>query len=354
MYSISCYKTDEISCLRDDWKRLEKGSDMTFYQRYDWYERLSTLNTQHYNKHEFIFVACKNDDNEITLIAPLWIIKKTTRLINKKGVYFFGCQGWNDYCNIIYNEFKPEAFICMMQYLKNKYNISYYCLDFIKEETDFHKWLLGTNSCVKLVQNNRSKCVGLAIPENLDTYKAKLTKKSRQNIRTAVNRFSNHCIEYNVVFNDTNIDRDLFKLHREKRNKYKNRWSFRTCLGKIKLLMQNKLRLKHQIFNPFEWDYHDIRFLTIYSGNELMSSFCYGYDEVHQEIVVMAGSLNDKYSWYSPGMISWYEYISNNFASNDIRYIDFTRGNEKYKYSLGGVDHMISSVQFMYLNTSVS
>ena len=41
MYSIDYYNKEQFPQHQKDWKRLQKGNDMTIYQSYAWYKMLN-------------------------------------------------------------------------------------------------------------------------------------------------------------------------------------------------------------------------------------------------------------------------------------------------------------------------
>ena len=120
MYEVKLFNTSTISQLKADWELLQSGKDMTYFQSFDWYLMLSQINQKKYKKHAIIFAEITNN-GEPSLIAPLWIVFKTFGFVNKKGVYFFGRQGWNDYCNIIYKQFDEEAVKFLFNYIEKNF-----------------------------------------------------------------------------------------------------------------------------------------------------------------------------------------------------------------------------------------
>ena len=86
--------------------------------------------------------------------------------------------------------------------------------------------------------------------------------------------------------------------------------------------------------------------MAAYINGELAAYFNYGLDKYHKRVVLMAVGTNEKYGWYSPGMLLIYEYILKQLDNADIEVVDFTRGNEKYKYSLGGKEHFNHHLAF--------
>jgi len=64
----------------------------------------------------------------------------------------------------------------------------------------------------------------------------------------------------------------------------------------------------------------------------------------------MAVGTNEQYERYSPGILLMYNFIDYIIKNKMYTVLDFTRGNEKYKYSLGGKDHFIYNFRLMVEN----
>ena len=60
----------------------------------------------------------------------------------------------------------------------------------------------------------------------------------------------------------------------------------------------------------------------------------------------MAAGVNIDYSRYSPGIVSLNAFIKNLIEFDNVDEIDFTRGNEPYKYAVGGTEHFIETISF--------
>ena len=108
-YKTEYYNIENFSKLESVWKELEKGEDMTSFQSYHWYQMLNECYVPKDTPNYLSIYAVVKRDNEIVLIAPLWIVKKTFKIVNKKGIYFLGREGWSDYLNFIYKDFDDDA-----------------------------------------------------------------------------------------------------------------------------------------------------------------------------------------------------------------------------------------------------
>lgn len=347
MYKIGFTSIQKIETLKQDWLSLQNGKDMTFFQRYDWYRMLAEKNKNIHNSHFDIAFATVHNGEKVTLIAPLWIIRKTFSKHNKKGVYVFGRRQWADYLNFIYDEFDSKAVKFLFEQIKKNYCVSKFILDDIPSNSAL-SYFIEEN--YRSETNHKTNCVHLNIPDTSENYMRMLSKSSRQNIRTAQNRIEKDGIKLVFNFDDKDVNLDEFNRCRnirvlKKEEKYK-----RSLFSNIKLFVsQTILRRQEFSFAPYNpWnDANDIHFITAKTGNDdLCAAFCYGMDKQHRRIVLMAVSTNPDYYKYSPGVLALYNYIQHQIATGEIDILDFTRGDEKYKYSLGGTDHFNISYCF--------
>ena len=79
---------------------------------------------------------------------------------------------------------------------------------------------------------------------------------------------------------------------------------------------------------------------------KLRAFFNYGFDTEGKCIRVMAAGTDLDFARYSPGMLLMYNYILNSIQEGTMQEVDFTRGDEKYKFSLGGQQRIIHTIKF--------
>lgn len=344
-YNIQFFNKSDFEKLEKEWRCLEKGSDMTYFQRYEWYHMLISLNQKDTWAHEIVFCSVSDSSGKPLLIAPLWIVKRFFGKRDLKGVYVFGRRGWNDYCNYIYDTFCMEALEALFIEIRQKYHITRYVFENLKTDTALYNYLKEHYS----IRNEKKQvCVAVTIPEREEQYLQQLSKHSKQNIRTACNRAITDGIEYVINEDDVNTTPREFQRYRELRVEEKNRITHGNLWHQIRNRLSVYVRYQFPRYTPMENDKHCHYLSCRTASNELMGAFCYGKDLYRREIVVMAVSLNMAYKRYSPCMLAAYQYIISHIADDEVRTVNFTRGNEKYKYVLGGKEHYCNSFELKY------
>ena len=330
MYSIDYYNKEQFSLLQEDWERLQKGREMTIYQSYAWYKMLNKQYVPEDTKQNISVYAVIKNDGISVLIAPLWIIPHTFKLVNKKGVYILGRSSWSDYLNFVYDEFDIDAVKYLLNSITRKYKVKRFYLESLREDAQ---------TFIFFRQHKKAKELGIGtsvafkLPQTQDDYKAILSKNTRQNIRTAHNRQNKDGLNIRVLFDDKNVDKDKCWTIREER--FCKKFMKISPLKKLKYTVMRKLTFQFKSFLPF-YTFPDGQFLTTYDRDELCSFFFYILDEEHRQILVLAAGVNSEYSKYSPGFISLFDLINYHIDLGDVDSIDFGVGGEKYKYSLGG------------------
>jgi len=340
MYIFEEYHYNQLDCLKDDWIKLSKGKDMSIYQSYEWYQMLRSYSLADNHLHTNIFVVCRNKNREALLIAPLWILRHSLWWpFNRKGAYLLGREGSSDYLNIIYNEFYPEALDFVIQQIKVKYKIKNFKFELIREDTSLYSYLLKKN----IVRDHRLISVGLELPETYEEYLSTLSKSAKQNLRTANNRIIKDGKSLKFILDDLNVDRNVcidIKASRIKKKNYEPHWGKR-----IKRNVYNFFRIKFPEYVPFLTS-ADTHIMSIYCDGNLAAFFNYGINTNNKNVYIMTAGTNEEFARYSPGILLMNEYIKYAITHKDlIKVIDFTRGDEKYKYVLGGKNHIIHSIR---------
>lgn len=347
MYKVNFLNISEFDTLETDWRCLQIGEDMTYFQRYEWYEMLVERNKDIVHSCFDVVFGVVKRNADVVLIAPLWIVKRTFGKYNKKGIYIYGRGQWSDYLTFIYKDFCGESLEHLFAAIKENWDINDFYLEDIPASSKLYSYIKNRFPYCK---ESCTKCVHLNIPNNKEDYHKLLSKSSRQNLRTAVNRANRDGITFYYNFDDKNVNHEEFVRFRDIRVSDKVRKYHKGFITKAKLFLSKHL-LKRGIYTfvPYYPFVHDknAKFITVKDSKGILcAGFCYGHDIIHNRIVLMAVSTNPEFYKYSPGVLGLYKYILNQIDLRNIEILDFTRGDEMYKFSLGGQEHLNFSLYF--------
>jgi CelD/BcsL family acetyltransferase involved in cellulose biosynthesis len=80
--------------------------------------------------------------------------------------------------------------------------------------------------------------------------------------------------------------------------------------------------------------YHSILYI-----DKSIAGFCAGFVSHNGKIILPFLAINSVFSRYSPGAILITESIKFLVENHNYKYFDLSRGEEKYKYTYGGIEH---------------
>lgn len=330
-YSIKYIPAKDLEMIQTVWKELETGEEMTLFQSYDWFKTLLKYYVPNDTKYFESVYAIVESDGQPCMIAPLWIIKRSFKILNRKGVYLIGRFSFSDYLNFVYQHFDPKAFDWLMQDLHHKYGVSQITFENFREDTSIYQYVVNS---YHITENKEFPCVTLQLPTSVEEYNKMLSKNSRQNLRTASNRLQKDGLK--LVFNDDDLQVDRQQCMKLRESKLSVKYAEFSLLWKYKYRIINRLRFRFTSFNPIT-RFSTSKVMTVYDGDKnLRAFFCYGYDPNLKAIRVMAAGTDLDFARYSPGMLLMHQFILKAIQEGQLKVIDFTRGDEKYKFALGG------------------
>lgn len=330
-YTIRYVPAKDLELLQEEWKTLETGEEMTLFQSYEWYVML----LKHYipedtNNFESVY-ALVETDGQPCMIAPLWIIKRSFRILNRKGVYLIGRFSFSDYLNFIYQSFDSVAFDYLLKDLRKRYGIKKVCFEDLRESTSIYQYIVNS---YHIIENKEFPCVSLQLPPSVEEYHKMLSKNSRQNLRTASNRLQKDGKA--LVFNDDDQQVDRQECMRLREAKLSVQFSSVSKWRKYKYRIINHLRYSFPFFTPVTYYPHS-KIMTAYDGQgKLRAFFNYAYDYNKKAIRIMAAGTDLDFARYSPGMLLMHQFIEKAIKQGQLEIVDFTRGDEPYKFALGG------------------
>ena len=339
---IKSYTPDKFDELETAWKQLESGLDMTVFQHYEWYKYINALYDKETAKKIFrkwIYLLVIDNDQPI-MIAPIQIVRAGAQYKNvglARGAYFIGRKGYSDYLNFIYKDFSAEAASAIFHYLNKDCRIHRVCFEQLLESTDLYKYIIKTFT----YNQSECYCASLELPETFDEYKKMLSKNTRQNIRTAINRQNrnNLNLTHEIVYQlDTSMTDILMEIREqrlaEKRKKSSTKASLKGKLyGKCRGLIINMFSAEHDVIN----ESCDPWCFLVKNGDRIVSYFWGMKNDYRDEYYVILAGVDKEYTWYSPSLSHLYLFIQEQYESGDkkVKVLDFTRGGERYKEDMG-------------------
>lgn len=334
-YDINVNTPADLLSIRDSWTELQKGQDMTVFQSFEWNCLLTErwlADPLHRNCSQ-IHILYVSDNNRVRLIIPV-IHQKTVNIFRRikgnrdKGIYILGYDTYPDYLNLIYDDTDDVMLDFAFSEIRKRYMYIPIFWDYILSNTVFGRW------CEAHADFYFDKIsVSIHIPDSKSEYDAKLSKNTRQNIRTAKNRIEKDKRDYRAFIYEKTDDRELLnKLNsmylKRARTKNKTLDEFlhfiHTCLREknYNIIEQSMMRMEES-------------FLMLVCIDGETAGYLYGLKD-RKAIRIMRNCFDMKYAYYSPMTTAIYDYVIKLIQERSFTELDFTRGTEEYKLKMGG------------------
>jgi hypothetical protein len=284
------------------------------------------------------FIELLDSAGNTCMIAPLYLKKKKKYI----EIYFFGDFCSTGYLDFIYaDNISSDVFKIFFELITEKYGKVKFILNKLNERSILNNYLLSNEKDYKIsVQKN--VCVHIPLKETFDVYWDGLSKNTKQNIRTSRNRLEKDCLNFII---NTSVDKQMpDKLLRELYNIYWKRALYR-MVGSAKSHVPKFLRnylypiiVAHKKLNNVFYSVLRIE------GN--VAGFCSGFISKDKRIVVPYLAIDDHFSRYSPGGLLLVNTIKDLLEMKEFISLDLSRGDESYKYTYGGVEHINYHYEF--------
>lgn len=352
-YRLVEYLTNEFDELKEYWLSLESGKDMTAFQSFNWYRNINSLYLAERVKNCFRicrYIVVFNRDIPIMIapieIRPLGIGYK--RYGAPRGIFFIGRMGYTDYLNFIYKDFNENAVICVIDHLHKKYKRLPFMLERLPESSESYRFLTNKYSC----QQAPVSCAALFFPESFEEYKMSLSKNTRQNIRTAINRANkngkNLTHEF-IIDENSDIKEKIISLNKERINKKAARSRKEMSLpGRVYCFFADLFRKAFSAKPDVVRDSLNTFCFLVKNGDRIISFYWGIRNDYRKEFYVILVGVDKDYEWYSPNISHLYLFIEEcyNTENDTIKILDFTRGAEGYKKTIGCQSRPVSDIIF--------
>lgn len=188
----------------------------------------------------------------------------------------------------------------------------------------------------KYKEQQETVCVSVPVPTDFDEHFTSLSSSNRQNIRTAYNRLNRDSKKYEIkVFDKSEIPgnterRQIMDIYMKRLfSKYKQRGAVKTA---IKRFIYEHIKHDTNSLFTLQNSFHAILYI-----DGKAAAFLSGLtDHGRTTLVVPRLAVDIDYKFYSPGYILLCETLKHLAKEGEIRNLDLSRGEEKYKLDMGG------------------
>lgn len=334
-------EVQDILPLQAEWARLEKGPDMTVFQTHEWH-RLLLREWHGWRLHALysrviLYMAYENDAPVMLFPAIIYKFSTKTKWFGQpKGVYLLGQGSYSDYMSVIFDRFSPAAFEAIEAEIRRDFPGYPIVLSSLRPDNPLAGYL--TRRQVK-----KEECdVSLTIPrqESAEQYTMSLDRKIRENLRRSLKRMEKDEITYELSVTGPIRDQALLSrlvdLHvrRILIKNTKHEGLLHVASSHIRKLYR-KHRDLHNNIVAMSMSENPASVVIVIRLNGQPVGYEYGLRD-GGAVRMLQTCFDDGYRKYSPGFRALYDFVLRCYEDESIREIDLLRGDEHYKYELGG------------------
>lgn len=264
-----------------------------------------------------------DDNHDTVMIIPLYG--------HGSRHYLIGDLLLTDHLDFIYrHDINPAEFAQALALLQTELGETKLILNKISERSRLNDYLADNYPLV-----DKETCVNIHFGSDYEAYVKSLSKNMRRHIRNMYNRLRRFEVNWEIeVIMNAPVDN---KTKTEMLGVYSNRAVDKN--GKKRPL---PVRLGHHYTNPITISTARMEnnFNSILRIDGEIAAFSNGYVTNDKTRVIMPrGAIDSEYSQFSPGLLLDLETIKWLIQNTGITNLDLSRGDEGYKYSLGGQEH---------------
>ena len=280
--------------------------------------------------HKKINVIFFYDDEILIGIAPLIIDD------DSKSISILGDKDLFDYRDIIVNpNYSNDIYELLFFDIfdSDMYQSYKFILESIPENSNIIKYLKKLNSDrFKINMDQEDVTPNIELSNSWDDYLMLLNKKQRHEVRRKLRKFEAEGFTNQLITGPNQLDEflddffELFVKSREDKEEF--------------LTSKRKIFFKKLLFNFA--DVSQLRILSLYDDGKLISGcIVIDYDETY---FLYNNAYSLLYNSFSVGLVSKI-YAIKESLERDKKNFNFLRGDEKYKYHLGGKDIVIYTAE---------
>ena len=313
-----------ISELRIEWEALLNNANVnTIFTNPDW----GGLWWEHFSEGKSWNGLYWEVNSHIVGIAPMCANQDDLTLIGNTETV-----DYNDF--VVSPEYSEEFLNLVIDYfIDSEYGSL--SLNSIPEHSLTYELLpkIARSKNLDVTVNQEDVSPGITLPDSWDTYLGNLNKKHRHELRRKLRRLE-EVDDYKVEIISQS----------DQLQKYMNVFT-----GLMKMSRSEKMEYLTQEKEAFFGDISSMTsgkgffklFLMSIGDQYVSSSLCFDYN--NQRLLYNSGN-NHEFDYYSVGLLL-HSFAIKDAIEHGMTYFDFLRGDEQYKYRLGGVDKLVYSIR---------
>jgi CelD/BcsL family acetyltransferase involved in cellulose biosynthesis len=344
-YPVKLTVYDELGLfehLKSEWNDLlERSAANRVFSTWEWQSIWWTA----YQPGKLWVIECRSDEGQLLGLAP-WFIENHPDY--GRVVRSIGCVEVTDYLDLIIDRrYVSDVLECMASYVREHHD-QFDVIDLcnLPESSPGHTLFPAVLSKrgfdVKV--SVQEVCPVIQLPDTWEAYLEMLDKKQRHEVRRKIRRAEGapEEIDWYIVDSSRNLEDEIDRFLRLMAASHAQKASFLEDTQNVDFF---------RAIVPVAYDkgWLQLSFLTI--GGEAAAAYL-NFDYGGSVLVYNSGLLPDQYGHLSPGIVLLAYNIQHAIETGHSVF-DFLRGNEIYKYRMGGQDTHVYMLRAQLVNAGI-
>ncbi len=327
---------DLFDDLKSEWNDLVfRSTSNRVFSTWEWQQTW----WQVYCPGDLFVISCRDEQGKLLGIAP-WFIEDHPRKDNlqttERMVRSIGCVDVTDYLDIIVDtQYIETVFTALAEFI-DQHREQFEVIDLcnIPEASPTREHFVAALKArdFKIIIEQQEVCPIIDLPNDFETYLDSLDKKQRHELRRKLRRAEGapENVAWYILGDAHDLDTELNRFLELMAASGPEKEGFLSDTRNV-AFFRNMARA---IF-PYGW--LQLTFLTI-GGKAAATYLNFDYERHIQ--VYNSGLQPSEYGHLSPGIVLLCYNIRHAIETGHTKY-DFLRGNETFKYRMGGKDHPV-------------
>lgn len=331
---LTMYKWDD-PVLKQIWQTFYADNPYLFpYSSWEYneqiYKYIKVKPSSMFQKNYFLVYE---EEKKPLVLFPLYLKKNKLRLF---GENISGAG----HLDLLYDEaITTKQFENAFSELKSMFPGKTLELRMINERSKLFNFLkgmaeAGADAVFPVKAEEERVCVKIPFPDDYPEYEKGFNSHARNNLHRAYKKVRSNELDMSLQviqgpFTDKALLSDAMKIYTKRESERKNR--------RIDFIPY----IKHRYFSALLWAMETLasHYTFCFFLNNKLVAFMTGFVTNYNEIVFPYLAIDSTFASYAPGKLMIAESIKYLQEHSAIRVLDLSRGDEKYKFEMGGIRH---------------
>ncbi len=327
--------------LKSEWNQLlQQSTSNSVFSTWEW----QSTWWEAYHPGELWVLTCRDDTDHLIGIAPCFISETDAG----RALTLIGCVDVTDYLDLIVDlDAIEEVLFAFAAYLaEHAGHFDYLDLCNIPEDSPIRERLpvLLEQCGFAIEQTQLDVCPHFAVPDSWDAYLGRLAKKQRHELRRKMRRAhgATEQVDWYIVGPEQDIETEIDRFVDLMAASDREKEAFLQDANNV-AFFRKIVPLLH------EHGWLQLAFLTV-NGKPTAAYLNIDYDD---RVMVYNSGLQrgGDYDHLSAGIVLL-AHLIRHAIKNKVQVFDFLRGDETYKYHLGGEDKGVFALRAYHQSTS--